>query len=157
MKTHIQTSIISTLLFLALLPLLTGCGGGSTVETISVVGSIEIDGAPVPKGYATFSPIKTGPAVGGEISGGTFRCNVPVGTSRLTLIAQAAELQEMIEEATGITRRVPKELLPTQYLQGFVINLNPDASAASEHPEVQVAHESGECRITIKLSSQEAN
>lgn len=140
---------------LALLPFLSGCGGGPTVETIAVDGNIEIDGVPVPKGSATFSPVTTGPAVGCEIKDGKFHCEVPVGTVRLSLIAQAAELREMVEEATGITRRVPQELLPPRYLQGFVIDLSPDAAKASECPEVTASHESGQCLITIRLVSKE--
>ena len=101
-------------------PLAGGCGGtGYASATVS--GRVTIDGAAVPKGFITFTPLQdtAGPAVGAPIVDGAYRCPmVPQGKLRATFIAIAAEPEIFIEKVGNVPHEVPKDILPAACRQG---------------------------------------
>ena len=111
------------LLFLAFF--VGGCGGPKYPAS-TVTGRVTIDGAPVPKGYITFSPTDgtAGPVVGAPIHDGEYRCElVPQGKLHVTFIAQAAEPMTIFDKANNTNRLVPKDILPPACQQGQTLDV----------------------------------
>jgi hypothetical protein len=101
--------------------LLAGGCGGTNYASSTVTGRVTIDGAPVPKGYVTFSPAGStpGPVVAAEIHDGEYHCEkVPQGTVQVTFIAQAAEPTKVFLKAKNMEVEVPKDILPPSCQQG---------------------------------------
>jgi len=97
-----------------------GCGR-SRYPSATVTGRITIDGAPVPKGYITFSPVTgtKGPAVGAAIANGEYRCDkVPQGSVHVTFIAQAAKPMILFDRVNNVNREVPEDILPPACQEG---------------------------------------
>jgi hypothetical protein len=108
----------------ALVILATGCGKKLPYESATVSGAVTIDGKPVAKGEVTFSPAAggKGSVVGAEISAGRYRCEgVPVGKLRVSLVAQSAETQTIMDRSVDPPqpRQVPVDILPEKYQQGL--------------------------------------
>jgi hypothetical protein len=99
-----------------------GCSRGPNYENATVMGTVTIDGQPVPKGFVTFMPSakNQGPVIGGKIVDGKYCCEkVPLGKSQVIFIAQAVEMTTIVEKATGAKHEVPKNILPPQYAPGL--------------------------------------
>ncbi len=106
---------------LAACVLLAGGCGGPNYASSTVAGRITVDGAAVPKGYVTFSPVGStpGPVVAAEIHDGEYHCEkVPQGKVHVTFIAQAAEPTKVFLKAKNMNVEVAKDILPPAYQQG---------------------------------------
>jgi|SRR5208282_5666742 len=104
-----------------------GCGGPGYAPS-TVKGRITIDGAPVPKGYITFSPTggSHGPVVASAIKNGEYRCEkVPQGKVQVTFVAQAAELTTVFDKVNKVNHEIPKDILPPAYQQGQAAEIAP--------------------------------
>jgi hypothetical protein len=104
----------SLLAIASLCALLVGCWGAGNSTGIAS-GEVRVDGAPVPRGYITFSPTgkEHGSVVGAPIENGKYRCeHIPVGKLTVTFVAQAAEPTTVYDVATKTNREIPKNILP---------------------------------------------
>ena len=111
----------SLLAIAPLCSLLVGCWGAGNSNGIAS-GEVRIDGAPVPRGYITFSPTGKahGSVVGAPIEDGKYRCDrVPVGKLTVTFVAQAAETTKVYDVATKTNHEIPKNILPAGYEAGI--------------------------------------
>jgi hypothetical protein len=109
-------------LILACLVLL-GCGRSSAVSTVE--GSVTVDGAPIPAGTVSFSPLESsgGQAISVDIQGGKYRSDsVPRGRLLVHINAFQDTGEKFYE--FGIAYPKMKNLVPDKYHPGIELNVD---------------------------------
>lgn len=95
-----------------------GCGRGGSVSTVE--GAVAIDGAPIPAGTISFSPLESNgaPAVSAEIRDGRYRSDeVPRGKLLVHINAFVDTGEKFYE--FGIAYPKMKNLVPEKYQMGI--------------------------------------
>jgi hypothetical protein len=113
-----QTVVRAIAVGLAVSLLAAGCGSAGKVSTVE--GAITVDGAPVPTGTISFSPLESGgaPAVSADIHEGKYRSEeVPRGKLLVHINAFVDTGEKFYE--FGIAYPKMKNLVPDTYQGGI--------------------------------------
>jgi hypothetical protein len=98
-------------LFFGLILAQAGCG--SQIYTVS--GTVNLDGAPIPKGHITFVPEDSGSGGGGPITNGHYSVAVPAGKTKVQI--SASKLQKLPEGEKGMYGKTEemRDYIPSKY------------------------------------------
>lgn len=101
-----------------------GCDSGPPTGTVS--GDVRFEGQPVEKGTITFYPTDgKSPTSGGEITGGKYSVEVPVGEMTVTLSGEKpGATRKLYDTKTSPTFTATSELLPEKYNTKSNLKLN---------------------------------
>ncbi len=124
----------------------TGCGGESGPSRQPVVGSVTLDGKPLPSGTITFLPSDQGPAASAELSEGGYRIDRDAGPAPGHYTVEIVAVQP-----TG--RRIRHPDLPSETTEE-VRNVIPQQYNARTQLQVDVKPDA-ENRFDFELSSRQ--
>ncbi len=106
--------------------LLTGCGGGASVEVGSVSGIVTLDGSPLGGASITFEPQQGRPASGGTDEKGYYSLSYSSNQSGAILGPCQVRITTAFEDEEG---NVSPEKVPAKYLEPG--SLNADVKSGS--------------------------
>jgi hypothetical protein len=95
-----------------------GCGG-DPLGRQPVSGSVNLDGAPLPKGSIRFQPLEKGIGTGARVEGGKYaiarKDGLPVGKYLVLINAAATGADAQSDAPPGAPPAPPKELIPEDW------------------------------------------